>query len=569
MSHSRITAPATFYQRYFKLSESPFALPKDDSHLFSGQSYSQGIAQFMSFALELRSGLGILTGDTGVGKTTLIKSLTNMLPRQHRVIGIPANIPDTKMLLQTIYQKLGLGIASQISKSQFTEIYQYLAEKFRSGQKVIFWIDDAHLLSPVILENVIRLSNNDISCHNILQFILSGGPQLNNRIAYLRLTGVPVKIGFKYVLNCLDRGETEAYIIHHLKTAGCLRTEQFFSQKSFDLIYHYSGGVIGQINAICREALHQVCCEKGSFVSPGIIEKAALRFKNGGPPAAKPRSSDRPQPVSDGRQKAVRAERSPRPPEAASNPPKAEQRIRNYSILKYQPRIPGFSRECFRDVEQVATNLALLTPSRELKMIGIISSAGGEGTSTLAAMLAHVIAHSLPAFKAPGQNSANGPSAGQGRILLVDAHLQKPAQHKIFGSFLKPGLTDLLTGIATPSEVIRGFTNIPLNLLTTGELLDNPGRGVLPTDKLKSLLDMLKLHYDYILIDLPPVLHSPQGRKLSQLCDAVMLVIQAGVTRYPVVQKAAEMLAGAGVPVLGGVLNRRKFYIPDHLYRKL
>ncbi len=116
--------------------------------------------------------------------------------------------------------------------------------------------------------------------------------------------------------------------------------------------------------------------------------------------------------------------------------------------------------------------------------------------------------------------------------------------------------------------VIKNTSNSDLKLLAAGEIGGEVLADVDP-GKFKSFLDLVKTKFEFIFLDIPPLLHYAEGITLSKLCDGVILVVRAGQTRLEVVEEAKRALENAHVNVLGTILNRREFYIPERLYRLL
>jgi uncharacterized protein involved in exopolysaccharide biosynthesis/Mrp family chromosome partitioning ATPase len=181
--------------------------------------------------------------------------------------------------------------------------------------------------------------------------------------------------------------------------------------------------------------------------------------------------------------------------------------------------------------------------------IGIVGSRPGEGVSTVVEVLARQLARQ------------------GGRVLVVDANSHCPSQHRCFGANLSPGLTDFsLNGKPTlsyvqPTEVEN------LDLLSAGdERREAHGKAA---KRLAEDLPALKREYSHIIFDLPsPQDHGPT-RHISGLLDGIILLVEAENTRWEVADRTRENLLLADSNVLGVILNRRRFHIPDWLYRTL
>ena len=234
--------------------------------------------------------------------------------------------------------------------------------------------------------------------------------------------------------------------------------------------------------------------------------------------------------------------------------------------------------EAFYDIQVVVTNLQMAAKAKQLQIIGVTSALPSEGTSTITASMAMLIAAHSNRRK-PG-------------TLLIDAQLRHPSLHKIFGLANDTGLFDLLhNGVAAqaffrkavgPTRTRAGklhngvaapavYKNTPasaLKIITIGQGWQMP-LAQIDTEKFRHFLGKVKSKFQFVLIDLPPILSHADGIVLSKLCDGVVLVVQASQTRREAVAEAKRLLQRAKVNIIGGILNRRQFFIPSWLYRTL
>jgi Mrp family chromosome partitioning ATPase len=199
------------------------------------------------------------------------------------------------------------------------------------------------------------------------------------------------------------------------------------------------------------------------------------------------------------------------------------------------------------DVEREMTGLrisleAALT-QRIPRTVMFIASQGGEGTSTVAAQFAQSLA-----------------SDECLRVLLVDAHVRRPA-YRPDGS---PTVASLSR--ATPRRQARSGAPGP-DLMPLSE--DLREAHTLTPKLLHESLDAIAGGYDWIVIDGPPVLESPDAATLGAVADGVVVVVQAGRTKRPVLTRSVDLLGRAGGRMLGMVLNRRRLEIPEFIYRRI
>jgi protein-tyrosine kinase len=172
---------------------------------------------------------------------------------------------------------------------------------------------------------------------------------------------------------------------------------------------------------------------------------------------------------------------------------------------------------------------------RVLRTIAITSPAKGDGKSLTAANLALTMAQEF-----------------QQRVLLVDGDLRRPSVHRLFGVADGPGLSDVLLGGVEPDDAIVTLPDRNLSLLPAGTPPGHPAE-LLGSAAMRRLLDTLRTHYDRVLIDLPPVAPLADLHIVAPMVDGVLMIVRAGVTPKPAIERALAGLDGG--KVLGLVLN--------------
>ena len=186
---------------------------------------------------------------------------------------------------------------------------------------------------------------------------------------------------------------------------------------------------------------------------------------------------------------------------------------------------------------RLRTNLQYYNLDASLTSLLLTSAEAGEGKSSSSANLAVVMAQS------------------GARVILVDADLRKPRQHRIFGVPRQPGLAEALRGGYAP-ELLRPVPGVPnLRLLTSGETVPNPAE-ILGSQRMRQLVEQLHAEADFIIFDTPPLLAVTDAQIVGHLADGALLVINSQKTSAGAVHRALESLAQVNVPVMGAVLNR-------------
>ena len=201
---------------------------------------------------------------------------------------------------------------------------------------------------------------------------------------------------------------------------------------------------------------------------------------------------------------------------------------------------------------RLRTNLQYYNLDSTLTSLLLTSAEAGEGKSSTSANLAVVMAQSGV------------------RVILVDADLRKPRQHRIFSALRQPGLAEALRSGFSP-DLLQPVAGVPnLRLLASGETVPNPAE-VLGSQRMRQLYDQLRAEADFVIFDTPPLLAVTDAQIVGHLVDGALLVINSQKTSAGAVHRALESLAQVNVPVMGAILNRlsgagRSYYYYYHYY---
>ncbi len=233
----------------------------------------------------------------------------------------------------------------------------------------------------------------------------------------------------------------------------------------------------------------------------------------------------------------------PAPARATREAPAVPGDLARRSIVRLHAAL-DLSPEVTREMTGLRVRLEAVLTRQIPRTVMFLASQGGEGTSTVTHQFARVLA-----------------ADSRLRILLVDAHGRRPA-------YTPDGLWRTTRATSAASERRDAFATLPnLELLSVAEVLAAAG-GAAPL-VLKSILQSLGSGYDWILLDGPPVLESPDAAPLGQAVDGVIVVAQAGRTKRPVLARAVDLANRSGGHVIGIVLNRRRLEIPEFIYRRI
>lgn len=200
------------------------------------------------------------------------------------------------------------------------------------------------------------------------------------------------------------------------------------------------------------------------------------------------------------------------------------------SILR--ERSPFMMREAYKALR---TNVAFALPGNDSKTIAITSGSRSEGKSYNTINLAI-------SFAQIGK-----------KVVVVDCDMRLPTVASKLGTRAKPGLSDHLIGEAELKEVLQ-HTNEGIDIIPAGSIPKDP-TGLLESEELENLLALLRQHYDYIMVDLPPVNTVTDAAILSRCIDGFLLVVRHDTTEHKDIAEMLRQLRFAGAKVLGFVYN--------------
>ena len=152
-----------------------------------------------------------------------------------------------------------------------------------------------------------------------------------------------------------------------------------------------------------------------------------------------------------------------------------------------------------------------------------------------------------------------------GSVCLVDANLRHPALHRVFGVENQLGLVDALLEVGTINSFARPLEKQRLWLVSGGTEVPD-AHTLLASERLAGYISELRQNFDYVLIDSPAASLYTDSLVLGAITDGVALVLKANVSRRATASKIVGDFAGAGVRVLGAVLNQRTFPVPSAIY---
>jgi len=271
------------YKSFYNLKSNPFEITPDPSFLFPTKQHNEALAA-LYYGVRRHKGFVVLTGEVGTGKTLLLRCLLQLLTRSNDVAY--AYVFNGRLspveFLHYIACDFGLPAASKNKSELLHELARYLISRAQKGLTTVLVVDEAHQLSPSILEEIRLLTNLETAHGKLLQILLVGQPELDDRLDSLDLRQLKQRIAFRSRLVPLDLGETKGYIERRLQLAGAnSHTTTLFPTQALAAIHRYTRGIPRLINTVCENALIAAYAKQMRAVTPEIIEDISTNFRLG------------------------------------------------------------------------------------------------------------------------------------------------------------------------------------------------------------------------------------------------------------------------------------------------
>ena len=266
------------YLEFYGLKELPFALTPDPRFIYFTPSHTEAMAN-LHYGIESGKGLIVVTGEVGTGKTTILRWMMQRLERTVLV----AYLFNPRMTVGEFYQYVSsprlLDVPDWENKSDLLlRLGEFLDARHSRGLRTVLIIDEAHGLSPAVLEEIRLLSNFESDSAKQLQIVLTGQPELRGVLNRPELRQLKQRVALRCEIRPLpDIEETGRYIASRLLAAGAERTD-IFSPAAVDFVFRCTEGIPRQINNVCDNSLLAGFAAGAEVVGREIVEEVAETF---------------------------------------------------------------------------------------------------------------------------------------------------------------------------------------------------------------------------------------------------------------------------------------------------
>jgi len=277
------------YKEFYGLRANPFNVNPDPRYLFLTRHTEEALA-CLTYGIQSRKGFVLLTGEVGTGKTTLINKLLEWLRLQQVatafVFNSRLNVPQ---FLDYMMADFGIPCDSKAKSQILLRLYNWLLDRYRAGETAVLIVDEAQNLTDEVLEEIRMLTNLETFTEKLLQIVLVGQPELEQKLKQPQLRQLRQRLTLRAKTHALTLDETKAYVQQRLRIAGS-NGQQIFDPEALVAIHRYATGIPRVINLVCEHCLVSAFVDQQKVIGPTVVDAVARDFDLGesNAPAALP-----------------------------------------------------------------------------------------------------------------------------------------------------------------------------------------------------------------------------------------------------------------------------------------
>ena len=268
------------YKAFYKLTRTPFDISPDPAFLFETPRHNEALAA-LYHAVRSHKGFVVLTGEVGTGKTLLLRCVLELFSESKDIKY--AYVFNGRLspceFLEYIATDFGLSVAGKNKTQILFDLSTFLVNRGAQDLTTVLVVDEAHHLSSDILEEIRLLTNLETPRGKLLQILLVGQPELDEKLDSTNLRQLKQRIAHRAHLSALDLAETQGYIEWRLQVAGAKPGNSLFPPETVRAVYRTSKGIPRLINTICDNSLISAYARKLQSVTPEIIDNAAADLR--------------------------------------------------------------------------------------------------------------------------------------------------------------------------------------------------------------------------------------------------------------------------------------------------
>ena len=268
------------YKTFYSLRRNPFEITPNPFFLFLTKGHTEALAT-LYYGISRHKGFVVMTGEVGTGKTLLVRSVLQLLKHSNVAYAYVFNSRLSSLeFLQYVAEDFGLAALGKTKNEVLLDLNKYLIARHEKKLTTVLVVDEAHHLSEEVLEEIRLLTNLETTQEKLLQILLVGQPELDEKLDSFDLRQLKQRIAVRSQLEPLDLQETTNYIQRRLQLAGAnSSTGDLFPEETIAEVYRHSRGIPRVINTLCENALIGAYARQLRSVPPGIIDEVTADFR--------------------------------------------------------------------------------------------------------------------------------------------------------------------------------------------------------------------------------------------------------------------------------------------------
>jgi type II secretory pathway predicted ATPase ExeA len=264
------------YKTFFGLRALPFGASPDPRFLFLRPQIREALA-CLQYGIAARKGFVVMTGEVGTGKTTLLNTVLDTFAKGRIATAFLFNPRlDVIDFFEFVLTDFGIPPTTRTKSAMLLQLNRWLIERYRAHQLCAIVIDEAQNLSWELLEEIRLLTNLETSSEKLLQIVLSGQPELEEKLYHPSLRQLRQRVSLWCRTQPLNLEETQAYIEERLRIAGA--SKPVFLPEATELVYRYSKGIPRIINLLCEHSLIGAYAEQINPIPAHLVESVGLEL---------------------------------------------------------------------------------------------------------------------------------------------------------------------------------------------------------------------------------------------------------------------------------------------------
>jgi general secretion pathway protein A len=272
------------YKAFYNLKRNPFEISPDPYFLFPTRRHNEALAA-LYYGVRRHKGFVVMTGEVGTGKTLLVRCLLQLLNQSDVAYAYVFNSRLAPVeFLQYVAGDFGLHVTGKNKSELLLLLSNYLISRHQKKLTTVLVVDEAHHVSADVLEEIRLLTNLETTNEKLLQILLVGQPELDEKLDSVELRQLKQRIALRSQLQALNLDETRGYIqrrLHLAEADSNSNSIALFPEDTIVSVHRHSRGIPRLINTICENGLITAYARQARSVGPDIIEDIATDFRLG------------------------------------------------------------------------------------------------------------------------------------------------------------------------------------------------------------------------------------------------------------------------------------------------